>query len=132
MCVWKRVYAAMNEWSASGIRPATIPTIQATSTTKLTATLQSSHQMISGIARIQRKKTVRRFRARSSVTTRWIGWGFGASSAGMVSDTTGSLRSGAGKHRWALLQEGPDSFPEVCRRDRRLLELGLERELLLE
>src|SRR4029079_8377776 len=53
-------------------------------------------------------------------------------SAGNVSDTTGSLRSGPGERRWALLQEGADSFPEVRRSHGRLLELRFERELLLE
>jgi hypothetical protein len=79
----------MNEWSASGMRPAKMPTTQATMTTRLTASDHSAQKMKWGIARIRRKKTVSRFRSRSSLTTRWIGCGLGTSTAETVSDMGG-------------------------------------------
>src|SRR6478609_11915875 len=123
----------------SGTRPVKIPTNQAAITAKKTAMPQIATQMRCGSARNSRKNTVRRFRCRSSVTTRWIGCRAGASGSKAVSCSDirapcaeGRYRSGAGEAGRPLLEEGADSFGEVGRCDGGLLQPRLERELLLE
>jgi len=67
-CSPKRMYAAMKSQSGSGERPLNSVITQFTKAAKNTAIPHSPSQISSGIARKIRKKTVQRFRPRSSVT----------------------------------------------------------------
>src|SRR4051794_17684198 len=129
----------MNPCSPSGTRPAKMPTTHAASTANQTAIPQIASQIKWGITSRIRKKTVERLRRRSSVTTRRTECAPGVSvdMTGSCSDigapcARGRDRSGAGEARRSLLQERPDSFGEVAREDRRLLQFRFERQLLLE
>src|SRR5579864_7564020 len=63
----------MKPWSELAGRPVISVTNQLAIETKKTPIVQRNAQIKCGIARISRKKTVRRVRLRSSSTTSWTG-----------------------------------------------------------
>src|SRR3954452_19174542 len=95
-------------------------------------TAQSTAHRNSGIARIRRKKTVSRFRCRSSLTTSRIGCVLVLECSYVPAASIVVPPLAALELRISFLQERVHSFAEVLRPGRGRLQLSLHFELLLQ